>query len=322
MGASGLLMDTVHRSVMQKEVLEYLAPEREGSLLVDCTLGEGGHSVRFLEKFPALRVVGLDADEHILEVARQRLTPYGERVRLFNTWFNTFFKEYPLGGERPDLLLFDLGISLYHYRRSERGFTFGRDEELDMRLNRELEISAADIVNTYPERELADLLYHYGEERYSRSIARAIVREREKSSIKSSKQLAEMVAYSVPASYRHGRLHPATRTFQALRIVVNGELPRLEQALADALKVLTVGGRMGVITFHSLEDRVVKHFFKEKNRSCTCPPEWPICKCGGVRVVDILTRKPVLPNEEETRENPPSRSAKLRVVKKISEEEE
>jgi 16S rRNA (cytosine1402-N4)-methyltransferase len=315
-------MDAVHRSVMEKEVLEYLQPPREAALLVDCTLGEGGHSLRFLESYPTLKVVGIDADEHILEVARSRLAPYGERVRLFNSWFNSFFKEYPLGGERPDLLLFDLGISLYHYRRSERGFTFGRDEELDMRLNRELEISAADIVNTYPERELADLIYRYGEERYSRSIARAILRRRGQQAISGSKELAEIVSSAVPAQYRHGRLHPATRTFQALRIVVNGELPRLEHALSDALQVLQVGGRMGVITFHSLEDRVVKHFFKEKNRSCTCPPEWPICKCGGQRVVDILTRKPVLPSEEEARENPPSRSAKLRVAEKVSEEEE
>jgi 16S rRNA (cytosine1402-N4)-methyltransferase len=307
---------------MQKEVLEYLAPEGKSELLVDCTLGEGGHSLRFLETYPTLRVVGIDADEHILEVARSRLEPYGERVRLFNTWFNTFFKEYPLGGERPDLLLFDLGISLYHYQRAERGFTFGRDEELDMRLNESLEISAADIVNTYPERELADLIYRYGEERYSRPIARAIVRRREHEPFSGSKDLADVIAGAVPPQYRHGRIHPATRTFQALRIVVNGELPRLENALSDALQVLKVGGRMGVITFHSLEDRTVKHFFKEKNRSCTCPPEWPICKCGGVRVVDILTRKPLVPEEDEIRENPPSRSAKLRVVRKVSEEEE
>lgn len=317
-----MLMDAVHRSVMQREVLEYLAPEREHALLVDCTLGEGGHSAMFLEAYPTLRVVGIDADEHILEVARRRLAPYRERVRLYNTWFNTFFKEYPLGGERPDLLLFDLGISLYHYQRAERGFTFGRDEELDMRLDRALEISAADIVNTYPERELADLIYKYGEERYSRSIARAIVRRREKGRIAGSRELAELISSAVPAKYRHGRLHPATRTFQALRIVVNGELPRLENALSDALQILKVGGRMGVITFHSLEDRLVKHFFKEKNRSCTCPPEWPICKCGGHRVVDILTRKPVEPAEEEIRENPPSRSAKLRVARKVFEEEE
>jgi 16S rRNA (cytosine1402-N4)-methyltransferase len=322
MGAIGLLMDAVHRSVMQKEVLEYLAPEGENELLVDCTLGEGGHSAMFLEEFPTLKVVGIDADEHILEVARQRLAPYGDRVRLLHTWFNTFFKEYPLGGERPDLLLFDLGISLYHYQRAERGFTFGRDETLDMRLDGKLEISAADIVNTYPEGELANLIYNYGEERYSRAIARSIVKRREIGRIQGSKELADLIASSVPGKYRHGRIHPATRTFQALRIVVNGELPRLESALSDALRVLKVGGRMAVITFHSLEDRVVKHFFKEKNRSCTCPPEWPICKCGGHRVVDILTRKPAMPEEREVSENPPSRSAKLRVVRKVFEEEE
>jgi len=306
---------------MTKEVLDYLAPKTDGALLIDCTLGEGGHSERFLSTFPTLRVVGVDADEHILKKAERRLAGYGERFRAYNTWFNIFFREYPLGGERPDSILFDLGISLFHYEEAERGFTFRRDEPLDMRLNEGLEISARDVVNSYPQDELAEIIGSYGEERYAGSIARAICRERGKAEIDTTARLADVIRSAVPPKYRYGRIHPATRSFQALRIIVNGELARLESALEGALEVLNVGGRIGVISFHSLEDRIVKHFFKEKNKDCTCPPEWPICKCGGSRVVDILTKKPLRPNDKEVEENPPSRSAKLRVLEKLREEE-
>jgi 16S rRNA (cytosine1402-N4)-methyltransferase len=306
---------------MTEEVLEYLAPKADGALLIDCTLGEGGHSERFLAAFPTLRVVGVDADEHILEKAEQRLAPYSERFRAFNTWFNIFFREYPLGGERPDSILFDLGISLYHYEEADRGFTFRRDEPLDMRLNADLEISARDVVNTYPQDELEEIIGSYGEERYAGSISRAMCRERAKAEIETTAQLADIIRSAVPPKYRYGRIHPATRSFQALRIIVNGELARLESALEGALEVLEVGGRIGVISFHSLEDRIVKRFFKEKNKDCTCPPDWPICKCGGSRVVDILTKKPLRPGEQEVESNPPSRSAKFRVVEKLREEE-
>ncbi len=315
-------MDIVHRPVLKNEVMKFLVPVDTDALFIDSTVGEGGHSESFLKRYPDLKVVCLDADRDILAVAKERLAPYGERVRFFNTWFNVFFREYPLGGERPDLILFDLGISVFHYEKSGRGFSFRKDESLDMRLKDDLEITAEDIVNTYPEEELANLLFKYGEERYSRRIARAILRERAKSSIRTTKQLADIIWKSVPPDYRYGRIHPGTRTFQALRIAVNGELARLENVLANALKVLKVGGRMGVISFHSLEDRIVKRFFQEKNKSCTCPPEWPICKCGGQRVVTLLTRKPVRPGDEEKEENSPSRSSRLRVVEKIMDEEQ
>jgi 16S rRNA (cytosine1402-N4)-methyltransferase len=314
-------MDISHRSVLKKEVLDLLAPRGDGELLVDCTLGEGGHSEYFLSSFPDLKVVGLDADENIQAIARKRLADYGERIRFFNVWFNTFFREYPLGDERPDSILFDLGISLYHYEKSGRGFSFSKDEVLDMRLEPGLEISAADIVNNYPEEKLADLIYEFGEERYSRRIARAILKTRYSEPIITTKQLADIIWHSVPRNYRYGRLHPGTRTFQALRIAVNGELARLQSALSSALSVLKPGGRMGVISFHSLEDRIVKHYFLEKNKSCTCPPEWPICKCGGRPVVRILTKKAIRPSESEIQENSPSRSAKFRVVEKLMDEE-
>ena len=314
-------MDISHRSVLKKEVLDLLAPRGAGELLIDCTLGEGGHSEYFLSSFPDLKVVGLDADEDIQTIARKRLADYGERIRFFNVWFNTFFREYPLGDERPDSILFDLGISIYHYEKSGRGFSFSKDELLDMRLEPGLEISAADIVNNYPEEELADLIYEFGEERYSRRIARAILKARSSEPIITTKQFADIIWHSVPGNYRYGRLHPGTRTFQALRIAVNGELARLQSALSSALSVLKPGGRMGVISFNSLEDRIVKHYFREKSKSCTCPPEWPICKCGGLPVVRILTKKAIRPSESEIKENSPSRSAKLRVVEKLRDEE-
>lgn len=189
-----------------------------------------------------------------------------------------------------------------------------------MRLSQELELDARDIINDYPEKELADVLYLLGEERFSRRIARAIVRQRAVAPIESSRELAELIYHAVPPDYRHGRIHPATRSFQALRIAVNGELDRLEGALQAALAVLKVGGRIGVISFHSLEDRIVKRFFRDKNKACTCPPDQPMCNCGGRRIVDILTKKPISAGVDERTANAPSRSAKLRVAVKLEEE--
>ena len=314
-------MRSVHYSVLKEEVFEFLSPKVKNGLLIDGTLGEGGHAELFLQRMDSARVIGIDADKEILSRARERCMPFADRIRYFNMWFNTFFSQYPLGDERPDAILFDLGISSFHYKQAGRGFTFEKDEPLDMRLDDTLEISASDIVNTYPEKELADIIFEFGEERYSRRIARFIAEFRKKNTIETTGQLKDIIWKAVPQQYRHGRIHPATRTFQALRILVNGELARLKITLQDALNVLKVGGRMGVISFHSLEDRIVKEFFREKNKSCTCPPEWPMCKCGGERIVTILTKKPVPPKEQEISINPPSRSAKLRVIEKLREEE-
>ena len=245
--------------------------------------------------------------------------PSGSGFGISTAGLNVFFKEYPLGGERPHRILFDLGISVYHFERSGRGFTFRAVEPLDMRLDGGLETTAADIVNGYPEEQLADIFYHYGEERYSRRIAAAVVRARAEKRIETTRELEEIIWKSVPQGYRRGRLHPATRSFQALRIAVNGELARLEQALEYALRILEPGGRIGVISFHSLEDRIVKRFFQGKNKTCTCPEDWPMCKCEGEPIVKILTRKPLVPSEDEIAANPPSRSAKFRVAQKMKE---
>ena len=219
---------------------------------------------------------------------------------------------------KPDIILFDLGISVFHYEKSGRGFSFRYDENLDMRLNPSTEEhNASWIVNNYRVEELADLIYLYGEEKFSRRIASAIVSAREGGKIESSKTLADIIFNAVPSSYRYGPIHPATRTFQALRIAVNGELKRLPLSLHNAFNCLKPGGKMGVITFHSLEDRIVKNYFKNLGKQCVCPKEFPKCVCGGVSSAQILTRKPVCPSEEEIKMNSPSRSAKLRVVRKI-----
>jgi len=316
-------MEIVHTPVLLNECLEYLSPVGESfeknALMIDSTLGEGGHSFNFLSKYENLKIIGLDADKVIQAKARERLACFGERMNFFNGWFNDFYANYPSEYEKPDLILFDLGISVFHYEKSDRGFSFRYDEKLDMRLNAESEKSAADLVNELSETELADMIYLYGEEKLSRRIAKAIVDARSGGKIESSKALAEIIWNCVPANYRYGQIHPATRTFQALRIAVNGELKRLPKALSDAFACLKPGGKMGVITFHSLEDRIVKNYFRNLGKQCVCPQEVAFCRCGGSECAEILTRKPVCPTEEEIKANSPSRSAKLRVIRKIKD---
>ncbi len=314
-------MKIVHTPVLLQECLDYLSPVGEpfenDAFMIDSTLGEGGHTNAFLQKFPGLRVKGLDADCTIQAKAKERLACYGDRVSFFNGWFNDFYADYPADARKPDLILFDLGISVYHYEESGRGFSFRYDEPLDMRLNSNEGENAADIVNEMKEEELANLIYLYSDEKFSRRIARAIVQARSGGKIVSSKQLAEIIWNAVPGNYRYGQIHPATRTFQSLRIAVNSELRRLPSALHSAFNVLKTGGKMGVITFHSLEDRIVKNYFKNLGKRCVCPPEQAVCTCGGEPCAEILTRKPVCPTDEEIKTNSPSRSAKLRVVRKI-----
>ena len=314
-------MEIIHTSVLLNETLEWLSPENESfsnnAFMVDSTLGEGGHSFAFLNRYKNLQIIGLDADQKIQARAKERLSCFGNRMNFHLGWFNDFYANYPDNLPKPNLILFDLGISVFHYERSGRGFSFRYDEELDMRLNDSEGKSASDIVNTMREDELANLIFNYSEERYSRRIARAIVENRQLAPITNSKTLAQIIYDCVPAPYRHGGIHPATKTFQALRIAVNAELNRLPEALCSAFDVLEVGGKMGVITFHSLEDRIVKNTFRNWAKVCSCPPEQPICTCGGSPKVELLTRKPIGPTEEEVKENSPSRSAKLRVIRKL-----
>ena len=311
-------MEVIHTPVLLEEAIQYLAPRTPGELMIDATLGEGGHSAAFLERFPALRIAGVDADPEIQVRARERLSPFGTRIGFYNRWADEFFSDYPAELPFPDTILFDLGISLFHYEGSGRGFSFMRDEYLDMRLDVSRGKTAADLIAGLPEKDFADLLYNNAGERYSRRIAAAVKAAKRQGTITSTAALAELVADSVPVSYRRGPIHPATRTFQALRMAVNNEVESLPCILEKALKKLKTGGRMGVISFHSGEDRKVKNFFREMSRDCTGQPDTPISRSVGICSVKILTRKPISAGEEECRKNPPSRSAKFRAVEKIS----
>lgn len=315
------ILEIVHTPVLLNECLDLLSPVGEpyehNAVMVDSTTGEGGHSYNFLKKYPELNLICLDADSAIQARAKERLSEFNGRVKFFNGWFQDFYACYPEEYRKPDIVLFDLGISVFHYEKSQRGFSFRYDEKLDMRLNENAGDSAADLVNELDEERLANLIYLYGEEKLSRRIARAICEARKGGKIESSKALAEIIWNSVPANYRYGQIHPATRTFQALRIAVNGELKRLPKALHDAFNNLNDGGKLGVITFHSLEDRIVKNYFRNLGKQCVCPPEVAVCRCGGSQCAELITRKPVCPTEAEVKTNSPSRSAKLRVVKKI-----
>lgn len=294
-------MEILHYPVMHNEVLDFLKlDENADTQMIDCTTGEGGHTKLFLDRYPRLHVTGLDRDREIQKKAIERFKDYGDRFTPVNTWFNDYLEE--ADSETVDAILFDLGISIFHYEESERGFSFRKDEELDMRLDAGQSLSAKTIVNEYPEAELADVIYKYGEERYSRRIARAICEKRQEKRIETSRELADIIFGCVPREYRYGRIHPATRSFQAIRIEVNKELDRISPALENALRVLKPGGRVAVITFHSLEDRIVKWYFKERFE-----------KYGDLQ---ILTKKPIVPTDQECEENAPSRSAKLRVVEK------
>lgn len=317
-------MEIIHTPVLLEECLTYLSPIGESfeqnAFMIDSTLGEGGHSNSFLSKFPTLNVLGLDADSVIQAKAKERLSVYGDRMHFYNGWFSDFYANYPSDFPKPNIILFDLGISVFHYERSGRGFSFRYDEPLDMRLDPNSgNDSASDIVNNMREEELANLIYLYGEEKLSRRIASAIVKARQGGKIESSKALADIIYEAVPANYRHGPIHPATRTFQAIRIAVNSELRRLPLSLHNAFNALQIDGKMGVITFHSLEDRIVKNYFRNLGKQCVCPPEVAVCRCGGSECAEILTRKPVCPTEEEIKANSPSRSAKLRVIRKIKD---
>ncbi len=305
-----------HLPVLYDRVLEFLAPQ-PGGRYIDATVGAGGHAWGILEASdPDGRLLALDADPAALAVARERLAPFGERVTLMHANFDRLAQVAEEHGfEKVDGILLDLGLSSLQLADAQRGFSFQLEGPLDMRFDPRTRRTAADLVNRLSEEELADLLKRYGEERYARRIARAIVRHRP---IRTTRELAELVARNVP---HRGRIHPATRTFMALRIAVNDELGALERALPQAVGLLRPGGRLAVISFHSLEDRIVKEFFRRESRDCICPPELPACVCDHKAVLELVTRKPVTPSAEEVARNPRSRSARMRVAVRKRERE-
>lgn len=303
-----------HQPVLYNEIIHALQPQSSNSY-VDGTLGAGGHARGILEaSSPDGRLLGMDVDPQALAVARERLAEFSSRAVIIQASYTTLSEQLDkLGWDKVDGILLDLGLSSMQLDTPERGFSFKADAPLDMRFDPRNPVTAADLVNTLPEKDLADLIYRYGEERRSRQIARAIVKARP---VETTQELAQLVARVVRG--RRQDIHPATKTFQALRIAVNQELEALETVLPQAIASLNPGGRLAVIAFHSLEDRSVKQFFRKESRDCICPPRQPICTCDHVATIREITRRPIMPQEEEIQENPRARSARLRVAEKIS----
>ena len=307
-----------HIPVMPGPVIELLNC-KPGGIYVDGTIGGGGYAGSILEESAADGVVlGMDWDGDAIARVHERLGGYGERLILEKADFADIRRVLGKHGIREvDGIAVDLGVSSFQIEDPQRGFSFIKEGPLDMRMNRDLPQTAADLVNTLPEKDLSDLIYRYGEERLSRRIARTIVAARKKGRIAYTRELAELIRKTVPATRDSFRIHPATRTFQALRIAVNQELDSLERFLPEALDVLKPGGRLCVIAFHSLEDRIVKEAFRNWARSCRCPRERAACECEGRPLVRLLAKKPLRPSPDEVERNPRARSARLRAVEKL-----
>ncbi len=307
-------MNALHQPVLVAEVVAGLRV-RPGLDYIDCTVGAGGHSLSILtESGPTGRLLGIDADPEALAAAQAQLATFGKRVALVHANFRHLrMIAQERGFVKVAGIILDLGVSSLQLDRGDRGFSFQREGALDMRFDPDQSQSAYDLVNSLSEQELADLIFRFGEERRSRRIARAIVRNRP---IRTAPQLASLIERSVG---RQERIHPATRTFQALRMAVNDELNSLERALPQAVGLLAPGGRLAAIAFHSLEDRIVKTFFRQEARDCICPPELPACQCNHTATLRIVTPKPIRPSPDEVSRNPRSRSARLRVAEKLLE---
>lgn len=310
-----------HTSIMVRECMDVLLPER-GGVFVDCTLGGGGHSEAILERLPSDgRLIGIDRDEQALQAASQRLARFGSRFQAIR---GNFFAIQALLEEEnifeADGILADLGVSSYQLDEASRGFSYQHDAPLDMRMDQRSDFSAYDVVNAYSKEQLCNVIRLYGEEKWASRIAQFIVQAREQKCIETTHALVEIIKAAIPASARREGPHPAKRTFQAIRIEVNGELDALDEALDSMIACLREQGRLAIITFHSLEDRIVKRKFAELANPCTCPPKIPMCICGKTASVRILTKKPIVASKEELEQNPRARSAKLRGAEKINPE--
>jgi 16S rRNA (cytosine1402-N4)-methyltransferase len=306
-----------HRPVLLEETLQFLAPER-GGLFIDCTVGLGGHSEAMLQSSNDTRVIGMDLDPEALDYSRRRLAPFGERFRAFQANFRAIAAVLREANERdPNGILVDLGVSSLQFDSPERGFSFRFDAPLDMRMDPTTGATAADLLQELPESEIARIIFEFGEERHSRRIARRIVERREQGKpITTTTELADLVRLAA-GGHKWNQIHPATRTFQALRIAVNHELEELGEFVESAVDLLISDGRFVGISFHSLEDRILKHELRKLSGHCQCPPRLPVCSCGARKAVEVLTRRPVVPGSLEVEENPRARSAKLRACRKL-----
>ncbi|MFA6670277.1 MAG: 16S rRNA (cytosine(1402)-N(4))-methyltransferase RsmH [Bacillota bacterium] len=311
-------MEFEHRTVLLDETVEHLKVKPEG-IYVDATLGGGGHSLEIVKKLDGGgTLIGIDRDQNAIRAAGKRLEAYSGRTVLMHGNFRDIAALIKgCGIAFVDGIVMDLGVSSHQLDEGERGFSYMQDAPLDMRMDRGQALSAREVVNGYDQDRLALIIAGYGEERWAKRIADFIVRERKRAPIETTGQLVEVIKAAIPAGARRKGPHPAKRTFQALRIEVNDELGILERAIKDGVDLLKEGGRICVITFHSLEDRKVKRTFRQMENPCTCPPGAPICVCGKEPVVKVVTRKPVVPKEKEINKNPRARSAGLRVAEKL-----
>jgi 16S rRNA (cytosine1402-N4)-methyltransferase len=311
-------MGAPHRPVLLEETLKYLVPER-GGLFIDCTVGLGGHSEAILKSSPDTRIIGLDLDPAALEYSRQRLATFGERFRAVQANFRKIETVMSEAGESDAAgILVDLGVSSLQFDSPERGFSFRFDAPLDMRMDPTTGPTAADLLQQLPEAEIARIIFEFGEERHSRRIARRIVERREQGEpVETTADLAELARLAVGGGRKRQQIHPATRTFQALRIAVNKELDELGEFVEKSIDLLAPEGRFVAISFHSLEDRIVKRELRRLSGYCECPPRLPVCSCGARKAVEILTRRPLTPTDREVEENPRARSSKLRAARKL-----
>ncbi len=306
-----------HESVLLQECLRYLEVDPSG-VYVDGTLGMGGHSEAILEKLTDGRLIGIDRDERALAYARERLAPFGDRAVLIKGEFGDLGAILDgLGVDKVNGMLFDLGVSSPQLDDKERGFSYMQDAPLDMRMDEGSRLTAREILNTWSEAELRSIFWRYGEERYAGRIAAAVAARREETPIETTGQFVDIIRKTMPAAALREKQHPAKRCFQAVRIAVNDELGQLERMLDTAPDRLLEGGRLLIISFHSLEDRIVKEAIRKRENGCTCPPDFPVCTCGFVKTLRSVTRKPVLPGEEEVAGNPRARSARLRIAEKV-----
>ena len=311
-------MEFHHISVLLNECIDNLNIRPDG-IYVDGTMGGGGHSLEIAKRLTTGRLICIDQDPNAHEAAGKRLAEYKDRITFVRDNFGNIRNILDsLDIEKIDGMLLDIGVSSHQLDEAERGFSYQQDAPLDMRMNPDKPFSAYDVVNGYDEDELDRVIFAYGEERWARRITQFIVKERETKPIETTGELVDIIKKAVPKGARKDGPHPAKRTFQAIRIEVNGELDVLQKAIDDVAERLSVGGRLCIITFHSLEDRIVKEAFRKQENPCICPPQFPVCVCGKKPLGRVITRKPILPSKEELEVNPRSRSAKLRVLEGVA----
>ena len=311
-------MSEYHELVMLSEVLEYLQP-KSGQTVIDGTLGGGGHSIEIVKRLlPDGKLIGIDLDNDALKAAGERLSEYSENIVLRQgNFFEMEAIVAKLGIKQVNGVLLDLGVSSYQFDTAERGFSFRYDVPLDMRMNKAQAVTARELVNSFSEKQLEDIIWNYGEERWARRIAKFIVDRRARKPIETTAELVEIVLAAVPSGARTETIHPATKTFQALRIAVNKELESLQAGLDAAISLLAPNGKLVILSYHSLEDRIVKESFARHSGRCECPSKLPICVCGAKKTIKVLTKRPVVASEAEISANPRARSAKLRAAEKL-----